>query len=61
MPRPFAARALLATAALLMLLVIGVTGVLAALAWAMLAAAVGSELVASAVFLRRGRIARRRR
>ena len=60
-PRVFLARAVLAAAALLAIVAIGVTGLLATLAWALLLLAVGSELVASLVFLRRSRAARDRR
>jgi hypothetical protein len=58
MPRPFLARAAAAGAALLVLVAIGASGLLETLAWAVLALAVGSEVLASAVFLSRRRRSR---
>jgi hypothetical protein len=55
MPRPFLLRLAVAVAAALALVSGDVTGTFATLAWALLVLAVGSELLASAVFLRRGR------
>jgi hypothetical protein len=60
-PLPFVLRALVAAAAGFMLLALGVSGLLATIGWALLALAVGSELLASAVFVRRDRASRRRR
>jgi hypothetical protein len=55
MPRAFLLRGLIAAAGLLALAQLGATGLAAVLAWAAIVLAVGTEVLASLVFLLRRR------
>jgi hypothetical protein len=57
----FLVRATVAAAALFLLVAVRVSGSAATLAWALLVRALAAELLASIVFLRRSRAARRGR